>query len=115
MDPLDHLRALPDGVRCTVCGERVPASRIRLLAWRDDLAFLEIDCGACLSTTLAFAMGAEGPDEDPISGPPPITSDDLLDMHQFLATWSGDLSGLLSERRDRAHRSDERGRAGSSR
>lgn len=107
MDPLDHLLALPDGLRCTVCDERVPVTRVRLLAWRDDLAFLEIDCGACLSTTLAFVMGgwseaqATEPDADPIS------TDDVLDMHELLATWRGDLTGLLS--------SDRHGRADSSR
>ena len=94
MDPLDHLLALPDGLRCTVCDDRVPATRIHLLAWRDDLAFLQIDCGACLSTTLGFMVGGRG--DEPTAPPAaPITSDDVLDMHQLLATWRGDLAGLL--------------------
>ena len=107
MDPLDHLFALPGGPRCTVCDERVPAERVKLLAWRDDLAFLELDCDACLSTTLGFVLGghADGPIELPSAEP--ISSDDVLDMHQLLATWRGDLTGLL-------HR-DDRGRAESSR
>jgi hypothetical protein len=96
MDPLDHLLALPDGLRCTVCDERVPATRVRLLAWRDDLAFLQIDCGTCLSTTLAFVMGGgtEAPTTPPAGAP--ISGDDVLDMHELLATWRGDLTGLLS-------------------
>ena len=96
MDPLDHLRALPDGLRCTVCEERVPADRLTLLAWRDDLAFLQLDCAACLSTTLGFVQGGRG---DEPTGPPhpaPISADDVLDMHQLLATWRGDLAGLLA-------------------
>ena len=107
MDPLDHLLALPDGPRCTVCDERVPATRVTLLAWRDDLAFLQIDCGACLSTTLGFAMGVSADDRAGPPSAPPISSDDVLDMHQLLATWRGDLTGLLSR--------DDRGRAESSR
>ncbi len=107
MDPLDHLLALPDGLRCTVCDERVPATRIRLLAWRDDLAFLEIDCGACASTTLGFVLGGRSEDPAPDPAPDPISSDDVLDMHQLLATWRGDLAGLLGSR--------DRGRAESSR
>jgi hypothetical protein len=100
MDPLDHLLALPDGLRCTVCDERVPVARVRLLAWRDDLAFLSIDCGACLSTTLGFIVAGQtddspSPSPSPTSDAAPITSDDVLDMHQFLASWRGDLSGLL--------------------
>jgi hypothetical protein len=96
MDPTDHLRALLDGVTCTVCEDRVPADRIRLLAWREDLAFLEIDCAACQSTTLGFAMAHASPDE-PVANPEaaPISSDDVLDMHEFLARWDGDLAAAL--------------------
>src|SRR6185436_2346908 len=65
MDPLDHLLALPDGLRCTVCDERVPATRIRLLAWRDDLAFLQIDCQGCASTTLGFVLGGRTEEPEP--------------------------------------------------
>ena len=95
MDPLDHLLALPDGLRCTVCDDRVPATRIRLLAWRDDLAFLQIDCESCASTTLGFVLGGRSEDAEPVPAPDPITSDDVLDMHQLLASWRGDLAGLL--------------------
>lgn len=107
MDPLDHLFALPDGHRCTVCDERVPAARVKLLAWRDDLAFLQLDCAACLSTTLGFVL--DGRSEEPVELPRanPISSDDVLDMHQLLATWRGDLTGLLTR--------DDRGRAEMSR
>ena len=107
MDPLDHLLALPGGHRCTVCGERVPGARVQLLAWRDDLAFVQLECAACLSTTLGFVLG--GRTDEPSQPPPadPISSDDVLDMHQLLATWRGDLAGLLA--------GDDRGRAESSR
>jgi hypothetical protein len=109
MDPLDHLLALPDGLRCTVCDERVPATRIRLLALRDDLAFLQLDCAACASSTLGFVLGGrtDAPTPMPTSDGPPISTDDVLDMHQLLATWRGDLAGLLGP--------DDRGRAESSR
>jgi hypothetical protein len=107
MDPLDHLLALPDGHRCSVCEERVPAARVKLLAWRDDLAFLQLDCGGCLSTTLGFVLAGhpEGPGSIPAADP--INSDDVLDMHELLATWRGDLAGLLAQ--------DPRSRADSSR
>lgn len=107
MDPLDHLFALPGGHRCTVCDERVPAARVKLLAWRDDLAFLELDCAACLSTTLGFVLSGRADDPVEPAAPLPISSDDVLDMHQLLATWRGDLTGLLTR--------DDPGRAESSR
>ncbi len=115
MDPLDHLLALPDGPQCSVCDERVPIDRVKVLAWRDDLVFLELDCDGCLSTTLGFVLGgrADGPAEAPTDAPTdapqaePISSDDVLDMHQLLASWRGDLTGLLAQ--------DDRGPAESAR
>jgi hypothetical protein len=102
MDPLDHLLALPDGLRCTVCDQRVPATRIRTLARRDDLTFIEIDCEACSSSTLGFLLA--GHTDEPLPSPEvgpdhdgnPITGDDVLDMHELLASWRGDLAGLLA-------------------
>ena len=102
MDPLDHLLALPDGLRCTVCDQRVPATRIRTLARRDDLTFIEIDCEACRSSTLGFLLAGQADEPPPTLelGPAheadPITSDDVLDMHELLASWRGDLADLLS-------------------
>jgi len=94
MDPLDHLRALPDGVACTVCEDRVPVDRIRVVARREDLAFLQIDCPACRSTTLGFVPADIGLADGPRSDRPPISTDDVLDMHEFLARWQGDLETL---------------------
>jgi len=101
MDPLDHRLVLPDGLRCTVCDERVPVERLRVLAWRDDLVFLQIDCASCLSTTLGFVVAGVTDDGRSEPEPPPISSDDVLDMHQFLASWRGDLSALLGSERGR--------------
>jgi hypothetical protein len=96
MDPLDHLGTRLDGQRCTVCDAAVPVDRVKLLAWREDLAFLELRCADCLSTTLGFVMASQaGADGHPAPAAP-ISSDDVLDMHQLLATWHGDLTGLLS-------------------
>ena len=99
MDPLDHLRALPDGLLCTVCEERVPADGVRVVAWREDVAFLQIDCRRCRSTTLGFVLAESGlADAPPADGSrpdgPPISTDDVLDMHEFLARWHGDLETL---------------------
>ena len=107
MDPLDHLGTRLDGQQCTVCDAAVPADRVKLLAWREDLAFLQLDCGDCLSTTLGFVMVSPPGDGDRPAPAAPISSDDVLDMHQLLATWRGDLTGLLS--------GEERGRVESSR
>lgn len=95
MDPRDHLRALPDGLACTVCDETVPAERIRLLARREDLTFVQVDCLGCGSTSLEF-VAAAGPDAVTPSEPEAISADDVRGMRDFLDGWSGDLRTLVT-------------------
>ncbi len=95
MDPRDHLRALPDGLVCTVCDETVPAERIRLLARREDLSFIQVDCLGCGSTSLEFVAD---PDPDAVSpmGSEAVTADDVRGMRDFLDGWTGDLRTLVT-------------------
>ncbi len=96
MGPLDHLRAHLDGATCTVCEERVPADRIRILARRDDLVFLEMACAACGSTSLSFVGDEVARSEaDRLAAGTPVSTDDVLDMHAFLDVWTGDLASLF--------------------
>ena len=57
MDPRDDLNSLAGGVGCAACGEVVPTDRVRVLARRDDIAFVEIQCEACRSDSLGIVMG----------------------------------------------------------
>ena len=100
MDPRDLLRAFPDGIACTVCDQPVPVTRIQLLARREDMTFVQIECGACRSTTLAFLADASpeaGQSEAPTARPV-ITSDDVIEMHRFLRDWHGDAESLVADR-----------------
>ncbi|HEX5591623.1 MAG TPA: hypothetical protein VFX65_15120 [Candidatus Limnocylindrales bacterium] len=117
MGPLDHLRALLDGNDCTVCDAPVPFDRVRILARRDDLVFLQVDCPACGSTSLGFVAGEPArrpvrPEAERLAGGATVSSDDVLDMHDFLAGWSGDLASLLrgpvAPRTPAARRADRR-------
>ncbi len=93
MDPLDPVRPDEDGTTCAVCDGPVPAGSVHLLARRDDLAFVQVDCAACQSTTLAFVLptgvGVGG-------GATPVSADDVLDMHELLSDWQGGLRELLA-------------------
>lgn len=104
MDPRDQLRALPDGMDCTVCDEPVPSGRVHLLAQRDDLAFVEVECTSCGSSTLEFvdastaaarATGSAAETTDAPGPTPPISRAEVLAMHEFLAEWRGDARGLI--------------------
>ena len=112
MDPRDNLGALAGGVGCAACGDLVPGDRIRILARRDDLAFVEIACPACHSESLGIVVGPAAADGAPVPvmapgpygefGPDdldrfeaagPIDADDVNVVRRLLA--DGDLAALL--------------------
>jgi hypothetical protein len=119
MDPRDRPRPLHDGATCTACGATVPTGRIRVLALRDDVAFVELECPACDSTTLALLLdpiGLDGSstldvDQDVAAAQlavgrgvgRPITEADVEALRRDLADWDGDLVGWL-EALDRGDR-----------
>ena len=107
MDPRDLLRPLPDGAACTACGATVPAGRIRILARRDDVAFVELACHACGSDALGLLITPSSIDGVPlldVAGEPdvatssirPISSADVDAVRADLAAWTGDLVDWLA-------------------
>jgi hypothetical protein len=111
MDPRDRLAQLSDGATCTACGAPVPTDRIKFLARRDDLAFVELACLACGSVAIGLLMPATGADGEaildvdadlPATGRPGrgatvrrITDADVDAVRADLAAWQGDLVGWL--------------------
>jgi hypothetical protein len=114
MDPRDDLDALAGGVACAACGEHVPDDRIRILARRDDLVFVEVDCPSCRSESLGIVIGPMDHDAEAVPEPvmagrtygefgpndddrfrfaQPIDADDVSAVRQLLA--AGDLRALL--------------------
>jgi hypothetical protein len=116
MGPRDHPRPLPDGALCTACGAPVPTGRIRILARRDDLAFVELDCTACGSAALGLLIESAAPGGEPIldvAGDPAaadgairggtvraISAADVEAIRDDLAAWDGDLVGWLDALED---------------
>ncbi|OGO58383.1 MAG: hypothetical protein A2Z32_09240 [Chloroflexi bacterium RBG_16_69_14] len=95
---------------CTACGASVPTGRIRILARRDDLAFVELDCPDCGSEALGLLMASatdgepildvatDAPAMSPSAGAStlrPISEADVEAVRRDLATWDGDLVGWL--------------------
>jgi hypothetical protein len=102
MEQRDQPDLILGGADCAACGATVPGSRIRLLAERDDLVFAELACAICGSSSLAIVVRA-APTPDPVmAGPvrpprPAVSPDDVLDMHEFLAAYDGDVRTLLGQ------------------
>jgi hypothetical protein len=116
MDRRDDLDSLGGGVDCAACGGLVPNERIRVLARRDDIAFVEIHCPGCRSESLGIvvasddddlddaddavavgpglAYGEFGPgDEARFRGASPIGAADVAFVHELLAR--GGLGALV--------------------
>jgi hypothetical protein len=112
MGSSDRPRPLPDGAACTACGASVPTGRIRILARRDDLAFVELACPECGSAAIGLLVPAASAGDGPVldvasdastaGGPAPrnatvrpITEADVAAVRADLDAWDGDLVGWL--------------------
>jgi hypothetical protein len=112
MDPRDRLPPFANGVDCGVCGQVVPLERIRVLASRDDLMFVELDCEGCRSESLGIIVEAAdgGPASDARYGEflpaddarfreaLPIGAEDLRTVRELLER--GDLAAFVGPSRD---------------
>ncbi len=106
MDPRDRLPPFANGVACGACGRLVPLERIRVLASRDDLTFVELDCPGCRSESLGIVVqssDASGPgatygeflpaDDARFREALPIGPDDVRTVRELLA--GGDLNAFV--------------------
>ena len=114
MNGPDWLHAQLTSFTCPSCGQRYRDGRIKLLAERDGLYFVDLDCIRCGSHTVAIVTVEQDDAEAAIADFPgveaapvehlgellplaaaPITPDDVLDMHQFLGRFRGDVDALF--------------------
>src|SRR4051812_13001428 len=117
MDSPDWLRTQLTSFTCPACGRRYRGSRIKLLAERDGLFFVDLDCSRCGSHTVAIVTVELDDTEFSIvnasdielevdllpehygealpDNTDPVTADDVLDMHELLAGFDGDIHALL--------------------
>ena len=95
MDPSDRFDPLPDDATCPACGASVPARSIRILARRDDTAFVELTCAQCGNAALDLLPAPAGP----------VSAADVEAIRADLADWDGDLVGWLERLRGDRRRS----------
>jgi hypothetical protein len=88
------------GSGCARCGSPYTADGIRVLAQREEIAFVQLVCSACQTQTLTLVTG--GPTDSDAGEPgrrrpeaPAITEADVREMRSFLAGFEGDLRDLL--------------------
>ncbi len=111
MDGADWLRTQLTSFGCAACGAPYETGRIRLLAERDGLYFVDLACARCASQAVAIVtvemddhatpQADAGDivqivsDRAPDRSGPPLTADDVLDMHLALVGFEGDARSLL--------------------
>jgi hypothetical protein len=93
--------------KCGVCGKRYVVDNLSILGHRQDLWYLKAHCLACHTQSLIAVVVKEDRLTEPVSDltgrevdrfkdAGVITADEVLDMHNFLKDFKGDLSHLVN-------------------
>ena len=97
---------------CAACGQAYGEERIRLIAQRDELFFVDLSCAHCGSQAVAIVtIQIEGdtttleagdlvPADDGARArstiAAPVSADDVIDAHHFLERFDGGIDELLA-------------------
>jgi hypothetical protein len=118
MDGAEWLRTQLTSFGCAACGQPYERGRIRLLAERDGLFFVDLGCAHCGTQAVAIVTIQVDDDEVPRANPgelfesgnsgpaaAAVTTDDVIAVHALLADFEGDVPSLLARLDGRADRS----------
>jgi hypothetical protein len=109
MDGADWLRTQLTSFGCAACGQAFEMGRIRVLAERDGLFFVDLTCAHCGTQAVAIVTIQLDENEAPqaIAGElemaesrnadaEPVSADDVLQIHSLLEDFEGDVEHLLA-------------------
>lgn len=94
-------------LRCAACGRPYEPQQCQVIEQREDAWVLSVRCPRCnasgyvvvvltLSEPSAASGGELSPDElAALRGLPPITADEVIDLHYWLESYGGDMESLL--------------------
>ena len=102
-----QIKKILASMKCGICGQKYESSNIKILGHREELWFLSVFCHSCCIQGLVAAVVKEGRETEVITDLKPeelqgfkdkdgIKADDVLDIHQFLKGFNGDLASLFS-------------------
>ena len=97
---------------CAACGQAYGQGHIHLIAQREELFFVDLTCDHCGSQAVAIVtiqidgetarleggelVRAEEADPDAAPEGPPVSADDVLDVHDLLDDFEGDVHQLIA-------------------
>ena len=102
------IKRLMASIKCSVCGQPYEVDNISVLGHQEDLWFLNVSCPACHARCLVAAVVKEGRVPEVTTdltkaelysfrNESRVTTDDVLDMRNFLKRFDGDFSRLFSQ------------------
>ena len=101
------IKKLLASIKCSVCGRHYEAGNVSILGHRQDMWYLRAQCPACHAHSLVTAVVKEDRLPEPVTDlsereqrkfkDARVTADDVLDMHNALKDFGGDLTELLNE------------------
>ena len=103
----DFIKRLMSLAKCQACGQHYELNNIRVFGHQKNLWLVALSCSACHARHLAMIRIEEDAvpnivtdlteaELEKFSGQGLLTADDVLDMHNFLKDFDGDLFQLLS-------------------
>jgi hypothetical protein len=102
------VRQLLDNISCVVCSETYDEEDVAVVGQQEQMWMLMVSCHHCGTQGIVLAMVKEDeeieivtdltPEElEQAKGLPKITSDDVLDVYEFLRDFDGDFIQLLGQ------------------
>jgi hypothetical protein len=103
----EHLiKTLLSSIKCSICGQSYEPEGIKIVAQKSDLWFIKVDCIACQSRALVAVKIDEERikpksdlsiyEQEHFADCSKLSTDDFLEMHQFLNTFNGDFKALFN-------------------
>jgi len=117
MNILRFLREQAKGYDCNVCGQNHSRSEIRVLGRLESAWIVRVTCAKCQTAFKLLVVLDDdhaavspiqeeptrepGPQREPRRRKAPVSLDEVLDAHEYLRTYDGDVKALFKPRRER--------------
>lgn len=93
MEDVERLIERLGDARCGGCGLRYTRGAVRGIGYENDGWFVYVTCLGCGVQGIGVAMTPPGRASRRVA--PPFSTDDVLDAHELLAAYRGDVHGLF--------------------
>jgi hypothetical protein len=93
-------------IECAVCGRRYRADKLRFIGHKDELWVFMAVCTRCRTAAfIGVTLQAGQPlardmslaEWEHFQGQPPVSVDDVLDLHDLLKNFDGDFAAVFSD------------------